>query len=158
MGVPARPEERAPAAAAGGACQLLDLYAVETLLGIRFDVAAAGQSEGALTCVLQQREEGYPDLTLAITPTGATPESFKASATPPGATELPGIGKAAYRLVRPAAGTDPAGPGAGAELGWLTKTNQIMVVRCRLPQPAPQTEADTMGERLVDLARFLDPA
>jgi hypothetical protein len=158
VAVPARPEERAPAAAAGGACQLLDLYAVETLIGVRFDVAAAGQSDGALTCVLQQRDAGYPDLTLAITPSGTTPESFTAAAAPPGATDVPGIGRAAYRLMRPAGGTDPAGPGAGAELGWLTRTGQIMVVRCRLPQAAPQPEADAMAERLVDLAKFLDPA
>jgi hypothetical protein len=155
--VPARSAERSPAATAGGACQLLDFYAVEELLGVHFDVAASSLREATATCVLQHTTEAFPDLTLAITPTAATVDAFKATGVPPGATPVTDVGAAAYQLLRPAvAGADPAGPGISLELGWLTKSGRLMVVRYRFGMKAEQAEAEGMVPHLVELAKFLD--
>jgi hypothetical protein len=156
--VPARGTDRSPAAAAGGACQLLDFFAVEQFVGVQFEVAASAQRDATATCVLQKSGVGYPDLTLAVTPTTVAAAAFKGAAAPPGAGDLAGLGQAAYQLVRPAAGTDPAGPGPAVEIGWLSRQNQLMVVRYRLPGDKPQAEADALVPKVVDLAKFLDPA
>jgi len=156
--IPARGADRAPAAAAGGACQLLDFFAVEQLIGVQFEVAAAAQRDSTATCVLQKSGTGYPDLTLAISPTTVAAAAFKASAAPPGAADLAGLGQAAYQLVRPAPAAEATAPGPAVEIGWLTKTGQLMVVRYRLPADKPQSDADGMVAQVTDLAKFLDPA
>jgi hypothetical protein len=156
--IPARGDDRAPAAAAGGACQLLDFFAVEQLIGVQFEVAASAQRDSTATCVLQKSGTGYPDLTLAISPTTVAAVAFKASAAPPGAADLGGLGQAAYQLVRPAPAADPTAPGPAVEIGWLTRTSQLMVVRYRLPADKPQSDADGMIPRVADLAKFLDPS
>ena len=142
--MPARGTDRSPAAAAGGACQLLDFFAVEQFVGVQFEVAAAAQRDSTATCVLQKSGVGYPDLTLALTPTTVAAAAFKATTAPPGASDLAGLGQAAYQLVRPAPGTDPAGPGPAVEIGWLSRQNQLMVVRYRLPggQTADRSRRD----------------
>jgi hypothetical protein len=68
------------------------------------------------------------------------------------------LGQAAYQLVRPAPGTDPAGPGPAVEIGWLSKKGQLMVVRYRLAGDRPQTDAEGLAPRMVELAKFLEPA
>jgi hypothetical protein len=156
--VPARGTDRAPAAAAGGACQLLDFFAVEQLIGVQFEVAAAAQRDTTVTCVLQKSGAGYPDLTLAVTPTSVAAAGFKTAAAPPGSADLAGLGLAAYQLVRPAPAADATAPGPAVEIGWLTRTGQLMVVRYRLPADKPQTEADGMVPRVAELAKFLDPS
>jgi hypothetical protein len=155
--VPARDEDRSPAAAAGGACQLFDFFAVEQLLGIQFEVAAAAQREATATCVLQRSGASYPDLTFAITPATVNAAGFKSAAAPPGSTELAGVGQAAYQVVRPASGADPAGPGPSVEIGWLTRTNQFITVRYRLGGQEAQKAAEDALPRVVELAKFLDP-
>jgi hypothetical protein len=157
VAVPARGGDRAPAAAAGGACQLLDFFAVEQLIGVQFEVAASAQRESTATCVLQKSGTGYPDLTLAVTPTAVAAAAFKASAAPPGAADLAGLGLAAYQLVRPAPAPNATAPGPAVEIGWLTRTGQLMVVRYRLPADKPQSDADGMVPQVADLAKFLDP-
>ena len=155
--VPARGVDRSPAAAAGGVCQLLDFYAVEQFVGVQFEVAAAGQRDATATCVLQRSGNSYPDLTLAVTPTTTTPSDFR-TAVPPGSTELSGVGQAGYRLVRPVpAGADPAGPGPAVEIGWLTNSGQLMVVRYRMPANATPADADAMAPRVAELVKFLNP-
>jgi hypothetical protein len=154
--VPARSAAGSPAAAAGGVCQLLDFYAVEQFVGVRFEVAAAGQRDATSTCVLQRSGSSFPDLTLAVTPTTTTPSDFR-TAAPPGATELSGVGQAGYQLIRPAAGTDPAGPGPAVEIGWLTTSGQLMVLRYRLAGGAPQSDADALAPRVAELVTFLNP-
>jgi hypothetical protein len=158
VALPARGTDRPAASAAGGACQLLDFYAVEQFVGVMFDVAAAAQRDATATCVLQRGGAGYPDLTLAVTPTTVPAAAFKATAAPPGAGDLPGLGQAAYQLVRPAPGTDPAGPGPAVEIGWLSRKGQLMVVRYRLPADKPQADAQALIPQVTELARFLDPA
>jgi hypothetical protein len=157
VAVPARASEPSPAAAAGGACQLMDFYAVEQLVGIKFEVAASAQKDSTATCVMQRSSASYPDLVLAVTSAAVSVAAFKSTAVPAGATELAGVGQFAYQLVRPAAGTDPNGPGAAVEVGWLTRKGHLMVVRYRLPAQEPQTAAQGLLPKMADLARFLDP-
>jgi hypothetical protein len=157
MAVPARGTDRQPAAAAGGACQLLDFFAVEQLIGVQFEVAASAQRDTTATCVLQKSGAGYPDLTLAVTPTTVAAAAFKAAVPPAGAADLPGLGLAAYRIVLPAAAPDPTAPGPAVEVGWLTRKSQLMLVRYRLAADKPQSEADALVTRVTDLAAFLDP-
>jgi hypothetical protein len=154
--IPARGADRPPASAAGGVCELLDYYAVEQLIGVQFEVAASAQRETTATCVLQKSGVGYPDLTLAVTPTTLAASGFKAAA-PAGATDLAGVGQAAYQIVLPAAAQDATAPGPAVEIGWLARTNQLIVVRYRLPGDKPQTEADALLPSVVELAKFLDP-
>ncbi|GAA0923716.1 hypothetical protein GCM10009557_92230 [Virgisporangium ochraceum] len=157
--MPARGTDRPAASAAGGACQILDFDAVAQFVGVTFEVAAAAQKDTTATCVLQRGGgSGYPDLTLTVTPTTAPASAFKTTAAPPGAGEVAALGQAAYQLVRPAAGTDPAGPGPAVEIGWLSKKGQLMVVRYRLPADKPQTDAEALAPQVVELAKYLEPA
>jgi hypothetical protein len=161
LAVPARGTDRPPAAAAGGACQLLDFFAVEQLIGVQFEIAASGQRDTTATCVLQKSGVGYPDLTLAVTPTTVAAAGFKAAVPPPGAADVPGLGLAAYRIVLPAPGPAASGPaasGPAVEIGWLSRNSQLMLVRYRLAADRPQSEADALVTRVTDLATFLDPA
>lgn len=158
VAVPARGAGRPAASAAGGACQLLDFYAVEQFVGVTFEVAAAAQKDATTTCVLQRGGAAYPDLTLAVTPTTVAATAFKATAAPPGAGDVAALGQAAYQLVRPASGTDPAGPGPAVEIGWLSKKKQLMVVRYRLAGDKPQTDAQALAPQVIELAKFLEPA
>jgi hypothetical protein len=158
LAVPARGSDRPPAAAAGGACQLLDFFAVEQLIGVQFEVAASAQRDTTATCVLQKSGVGYPDLTLAVTPTTVAAAGFKAAVPPPGSADIPGLGQAAYRIVLPAPAPDPTAPGPAVEIGWLTRKSQLMLVRYRLAADKPQSEADAVVTRVTDLAAFLDPA
>lgn len=156
VAVPARGTDRPAASAAGGACQLLDFYAVEQFVRVTFEVAAAAQKDATTTCVLQRGTAPYPDLTLAVTPTTLAANTFKSSAAPPGAGDLPALGQAAYQFVRPAAAADPAGPGPAVEIGWLSKKKQIIVVRFRLAGDKPQAEAQAAVPQVVELAKFLE--
>ena len=158
VAVPARGTDRPAASAAGGACQLLDFDVVAQFVGVTFEVAATAQKDATATCVLQRGRAGYPDLTLAVTPTTVPASAFKATAAPPGTADVAALGQAAYQLVRPAPGTDPAGPGPAVEIGWLSKKGQRMVVRYRLAGDKPQTDAQALAPQVVELARFLEPA
>jgi hypothetical protein len=156
VAVPARGSNQPVASAAGGACQLLDFDVVAQFVGVTFEVAAAAQRDATATCVLQRGGAGFPDLTLAVTPSTVPASAFKSTAAPAGAAEVAALGQAAYQLVRPAAGTDPAGPGPAVEIGWLSRKGQLMVVRYRLPADKPQTEAESLAPQIVDLAKFLE--
>src|SRR5262245_51754034 len=52
-----------PAAAAGGACQLLDYGVIMESTGVRFDTAGASQNAETYTCAVTQAGVTYPDLT-----------------------------------------------------------------------------------------------
>ena len=156
VAVPARGTDRPAASAAGGACQFLDFDAVAQFVGVTFEVAATAQKDATATCVLQRGSSGFPDLTLAVTPTSVPASAFKAAA-PPGATDVATLGLAAYQLVRPPAGTDPAGPGPAIEIGWLSRKAQLLVLRYRLAGDRPQSEADALALQVADLARYIDP-
>jgi hypothetical protein len=66
---------------------------------------------------------------------------------------VPGVGQAAYQIVRPPAGD----AGRSVELSWLTRTALLMTVRYRFPATATDADVAAIGPRMVDLAKFLDP-
>jgi len=142
-----------PAAAAGGACNLLDFTSVRALLGEQatFEVAASGSHLETYTCVLQRHAASLPDLTLAVTPVASDPTKFTRSA-PAGSVALPGLGKAAYGIVRPAA----AGVGPVVEVGWLSANGRLLVLRYRMPPGTKKADSDAMATRLPELAKVVD--
>jgi hypothetical protein len=145
---------RWPAARAGGVCQSLDYGVVEQTLGLSFEVAAGGQQDATQTCVLQRAGVTVPDLTLAVTPTKVDPTIFRNTVMPKGASALTGLGKAAYQA--PVAPAPQSGRGPGAEVGWLSGNNRILVLRCTLPVEAPAEIATGLPAKLVELAKKVD--
>lgn len=145
---------RWPAAAAGGACQLLDYGVVEEVIGLVFDVAAGGQQEATYTCVLQRIGSSVPDLTLTVTPSNASPAIFRTVVMPKGAAALTGLGKVGYRAALPA--VVKAGRGPGIEIGWLSGNNRIIVLRLTLAVEAQPPAADAAAPKLLDLAKRVD--
>jgi hypothetical protein len=152
-GPPPVPVVRAPAASAGGACVLVDYAEAERRLGVRFDVAAAGQADDTSTCIVQAEGASRPDLLLAIVErTPADVALYRSDLVPDRARSVQGIGRAGYRLVTAAA--DGAGP--AAEVGWLTANRQLMTLRFTYPAGASKADADDMAGKLVALAKDLD--
>jgi hypothetical protein len=145
---------RWPAGAAGGACQLLDYDVVESTVGTRFDVSAAGSEKDTYSCVLQQTTASFPDLTLAVTATSADVAAFRAAFVPKNATLVPGLGKVGYSASRPASG----GGGPAVEVGWLAGNGRLLVLRYRFPRGTPGSKTSPIIPRLVDLARRIDDA
>jgi hypothetical protein len=145
---------RWPAALAGGACQLLDYAVVEGTIGIAFDVAAGGRQDATYTCVLQRTGVTVPDLSLAVSPTTATPTIFKSTVAPKGSAAVTGLGKAAYRAGLPAA--PKQNRGAGVEVGWLSGNNRIIVLRYTLPVDATSEAIAQVNTKLVELAAAVD--
>ncbi len=141
---------RPAAASAGGACILWDYAGIERQLGVRFDVAAAGQVDDTSTCVVQVAAGTRPDLLLSVVEqTSADAELYHAELVPPKATKVKGLGKAAYRLVAAAGATDDP----VAEVGWLTRDRQLMTLRFAFAEGATLAEAEDMADRLVSLAK-----
>ncbi len=141
---------RPAAASAGGACILWDYAEIEQQLGVRFDVAAAGQVDDTSTCVVQAAGGTRPDLMLSVVEqTSADAELYNADLVPATATKVKGLGKAAYRLVTTAGAAD----GPVVEVGWLTADRQLMTLRFTFAEGATVAEADDMADRVVSLAK-----
>jgi hypothetical protein len=141
-----------PAAAAGGACQLLDYDNIARLLRVRFDVAAAGKQGQTSTCVVRRSGETLPDLVLTVSPTTADPAVFRAEMAPKGAPAVKSLGTAGYQSTARAA----PGQGPAAEVGWLSGDKRLLVLRYTLPAGAPAARAKEAGGRLAALARTID--
>ena len=155
-----------PAAAAGGACQLLDYEAVAARIGTRFDTAGAASKDETFTCALTQAGRAYPDLTLAVTATSADEVIFTATVTPSGSTAVKGLGKIAYRVglgeaaLAAAAKTMPdkgsRTPGPGVEIGWLSANGRLMIVRYIFAPGATAAQVAELTPKLVALAKLID--
>lgn len=145
-------EPQRPAAAEGGACQLLEYPVIEQILGARFDVAAATRRKDSYTCVVRATEASHPDLVLTVTPTTVDTSVFRDTVVPKGAKAVGKLGKAAYRVaVAPAAGQGP-----GLEVGWLTGDERLVTLRYTLRAGAQKASADALVPRLIDLAKKID--
>jgi hypothetical protein len=143
---------RGPAAAAGGACYLLEYDTIQQVLGASFDVAAASEAGETFTCVLQAKGESFPDLTLAVTATGADAAVFTSAVQPKGAAPVPGLGKIGYTLTAPAGG----GAGPGVEVGWLSGDGRILVLRYRCRATTGVADAGALAPKVIALARKVD--
>jgi uncharacterized protein YfiM (DUF2279 family) len=146
------PVNVAPAAAAGGACQLLDWDMIKTSLGLTFSVAAAGQQGATYTCVAQGNGASRPDLMLAVTATKADASVYTATVQPKGAAAVAGIGKVGFGLTLPA----DADAGPGVEVGWLAGNGRIIDLRLHLEKKSTPQQAQSALPELVDLAKKVD--
>jgi hypothetical protein len=147
-----RPAPLAPAAEAGGVCELLEYGRVKATLGVEFAVAASAQRGETRTCVIQPRDVNFPDLALSITATAVADKAFTTGMLPASGSKVEGLGKAAYSIPIPAAGL--AGP--GIELAWLSATKRLMVIRYRLATPLTPQDAAASLPNLVALATTID--
>ena len=145
---------REPAESAGGACLLLSFEQVDTLLGVVFGAAGASTSGDTSTCVLRKVETPLPDLSLSVSPTLADPTVFKASVAPKGSSAVPDLGKVAYSRPVPAA----SGAGPGAEVGWLSGNQRLMVLHYRSAPGTPADDPTALLSKLADLAKKVDQA
>jgi len=141
-----------PAAAAGGACRLLDYATIEAAIKVRFDVAAASQQGDTFTCVVQHSDASHPDLTLAVTATTADPSVFRSTIVPKEAKPVSGLGKSAYQVRLPASKKQ----GPGVEVGWLSANKRLMTLRFTFPPGADSAEVGAVSTGLIALAKKVD--
>jgi hypothetical protein len=141
-----------PIGAAGRACQLLEDATVEAALGTAFDTAGGATVESTHTCVLTRDGQELPDLTLAVSPSSIDELVFTAVVNPSGSTPVAELGRIAYSLPRPA----DAAKGPGIEIGWLSASGRLMLLRYTFAPDAPPEAVAAMGPKLVDFAKQLD--
>lgn len=144
----------APAAEAGGACKLLNYGVIQQHVRVEFGIAASAQSEATYTCLLQPRGSTFPDLALSVTATASDDKAFATVHVPNGSTDVSGLGKKAYSAVIAEAGS--AGP--GVEVGWLSVSKRLMVLRLRMEPGAQPATAAGAGPGLIELAKAVDVA
>jgi hypothetical protein len=149
---PAAQRSTAPAAVAGGACQLLDFAMVNAKLGLDLSVAAAATQDNTFTCVLQVHGASYPDLVLSVSTTTIGADVFGTTVAPKEATAVPGLGVAGYQMPTPAANN--AGP--GVEVGWLAGNKRIIELSLRLAPGTPDDKAAETMPKVVELAKLID--
>ncbi len=140
------------AAAAGGACLLLDFNVINAALGSTFSVAAAATSSATYTCDVQTMDAGYPDLTLTVTATDLLPLDFTATVAPAGSTSVPKLGKIGYALE--IAATTKLGP--AIEIGWLSGNDRLILMRYTFPKSATAAAATALKSKMITLAQAVD--
>ncbi|MET7399849.1 hypothetical protein ABZS66_40830 [Dactylosporangium sp. NPDC005572] len=148
------PAERstAPAAASGGACQLLDFAMVNAKLGLDLSVAASATQDNTFTCVLQASGASYPDLVLSVSATTIGADVFASMVQPKDATPVPGLGVVGYQMPTPAA----ASAGPGVEVGWLAGNKRIIELSLRFAPGTPDEKASEAIPKVVELAKLID--
>jgi hypothetical protein len=143
---------RYPAAAAGGACLLLDYDTIAEAVGVRFDVAGASRKDDTYSCVVTQGDADYPDLALSVTPTKADEVIFAASISPSGSTPVKGLGKVGYVADSSAGG----GHGPRWEVGWLSGNQRLMVLRFTFVKGASAADVSALKAKIIELAKRID--
>jgi len=140
------------AAGAGRLCPLLDYGVVQQTLGVKFDTAAGGQKDETVTCAVTQSGHEYPFLTVAAAGTNADTLIFEAIVVPSGATGLTGVGVIAYQLMLPPV----SGSGPGVEIGWLSASHRLIVLRYVFPPNTPDSDVAAFMPKLVAFANVTD--
>ncbi|WP_433057554.1 hypothetical protein [Dactylosporangium sp. CS-033363] len=149
---PAAQASTAPAAAAGGACQLLDFGMVNAKLGLNLSIAAGASMDNTFSCVLQAAGGSYPDLVLSVSTTSIGADVFGSDVQPKDAQTVDGLGLVGYQMQTPAA--EKAGP--GVEVGWLAGNKRIIKLSLRLaPGNADDKAAEAMP-KMIELAKLID--
>ncbi|MEV4514119.1 hypothetical protein AB0K00_34805 [Dactylosporangium sp. NPDC049525] len=146
----------APAAAAGGACQLLDFAVVNAKLGLDLAVAASATQDNTFTCVLQPRAATAPDLVLSVSATTIGADIYTSAVQPKGAAPVEGLGAAAYQQPTPATDGTGHGTGPGAEVGWLAGNKRIIQLSVHLASGTPEDKSAELLPKLVALAKLID--
>jgi len=148
----ADPDGGWPIGAAGRACQLLEYATVEAALGTAFDTAGGASSGSTFTCVLTQGGQEFPDLTLAVSPSSIDELVFTATVNPSNSVPVAELGRIAYSLQRPAAGAQ----GPGIEVGWLSASGKLMMVRYTFAPEPPAEAVAALGPKLIEFAKQID--
>jgi hypothetical protein len=143
-----------PASAAGIVCQLLEYDAVAAKLGTRFDTAGGAKQDNTLTCALTQKNQAYPYLTLALTPTTIDSVVFTESVKPQGAYSMPDLGVIAYRLAIPATGD----VGPALQVVWLSESSRLMILKYGFPPSAAPEEIEGFTAKMLALAQEVEKA
>ncbi|MEU8241556.1 hypothetical protein AB0C07_25185 [Actinoplanes missouriensis] len=142
-----------PAASAGGACILWDWAFIEERIGVTFSVAASDQVDETSTCVVQNIDEEWPDLSLSVVETTkADAEIFLEERMPAKATKLKKLGKAAYRLT----GKAKDGHGPTVEIGWLSEAKQLQTLKFTFEKGADAATVKAMNGKLFALAQAMN--
>ncbi|MBB2942344.1 hypothetical protein FB565_002057 [Actinoplanes lutulentus] len=142
-----------PAASAGGACILWDWEFIEGTLGVKFSVAASDQVDETSTCVVQNVDQEWPDLSLSVVETTkADAEIFTEERMPAKATKLKKLGKAAYRLT----GKAKDGHGPSVEIGWLSEAKQLQTLKYTFEKGADAATVKAMNGKLFALAQQMN--
>jgi hypothetical protein len=141
-----------PAALAGGACLLLNFDTVAKQIGTAFTIAAAADTSGTYSCVLQESSGTYPSLTLSITATELSPADFTAEVKPKGSTSVADLGKIAYE--EQIAAAKSAGP--VVEVGWLSGNDRLIVFRYAFPSGTSAAAAKAFAPKMISLAKIVD--
>ncbi|GAA3741379.1 hypothetical protein [Micromonospora maritima] len=146
------PAVKVAAASSGGACRLLDFAVIAEHTGATFDVAAATERGDTHTCVLRAQAAVLPELTLSVTDTSIDASTFTLDVQPRGAAKVTKLGKGAYRRTVPK--TAKAGP--VAEVAWLADEGRLASLRWATPKGTATAQVETVGGKLVALAKVLD--
>ncbi len=147
------------AATEGRACQVIEFDVVESALGVRFDTAGGAKIDETYTCVLGQVGHPFPDLTLAMSATAADELIFRATLTPSSSIVVPELGRGAYQLGRAAvAAGDGTASGPGVEIGWLSASSRLLVLRYTFSAGVTDTDIAAFAPNLVALAKQIEQA
>ncbi len=154
---PSAPSTTAPdvpgqAAFAGGACLLLDFNVIRSVLGTAFDVAAAADTGGTYSCVVQGTAASHPDMALSITATDLTAAEFKANAQPDGARPVTALGTIGYEIRNPA----PSGAGPVIEVGWLSGNDRLIVLRYTCATNVSAAAVAALEPKMIKMAQTVD--
>jgi hypothetical protein len=137
------------AAAAGGACHLLDYEQLHRVLGLTFTLAASSTRETTSSCVFRPGPQSLPELSLSVSPTAADIAVFKAVVQPAGATAVTGLGKIGFQSARNADASRPA----SVEVGWLAGNARLLLLKLSVPEGASPTD---FVSKVVELAKEVD--
>lgn len=137
------------AAAAGGACHLLDYEQLQRVLGLTFTMAASSIREATSSCVYRDEQQNLPELSLSVSPTAADVAVFRAAVQPAGATAVPGLGKVGFQSARNADASRPA----SVEVGWLAGNARLLLLKLSVPAGVGPTD---FASKVVELAKEVD--
>ena len=100
------------------------------------------------------RRRDLPDLSLAVTVTTADVEIFREEVMPDGSSAVEGLGSVAYQADARADET----AGAVVEVGWLSKSKRLMMLRYTDRGQVATKSATALAPKLVALAKQVDAA
>ncbi|GLZ80058.1 hypothetical protein Afil01_48650 [Actinorhabdospora filicis] len=135
-----------------GACEYLDVKAVNAAVGVDFKVVEPAEAENAQVCVMQTTKGSFPDFTLATAATKADKESFQATMMPEDADDVGKLGKAAYKVLLKAG--EKSGP--VAEIGWLSAKGRIFTIRFTSAEGVKKDDVEKVLDPLIALSKDIE--